>query len=169
MSEHKIYARHYRTIKTSDRLLVPLIKRCILHALRVENVSMPCEISVLITDDENIRILNREHRGLDETTDVLSFPMLEYSDAGWDFAQYVETDPETGRVVLGDIVLCAKRVDIQAVENEHSRERETAYLTVHSILHLLGYDHIDEGEDKKLMREKEEAILNELKIDALWD
>ena len=155
----KIYVRHSGTDKNA-RLSIPLIKQCVRETLRLEGVDVPCEVSVLITDDAGIREMNREFRGLDKPTDVLSFP-------AWDLVpgrflpSDCETDPETGRLPLGDIVLSAPRVDAQAHEYGQSRERETAYLTVHSTLHLLGYDHIDK-DDKKLMRVREKAVLAEL-------
>ena len=142
----KIYVRHDRG-SAGDRLSIPLIKHCIRETLRIEGVDEPTEISVLITDDAGIQKLNREYRGMDKPTDVLSFPMQ-----------------ETG--FLGDIILSAERVDKQAREYGHSRARETAYLTVHSVLHLLGYDHIDEADEKKKMRAREDAIMNQLDISA---
>jgi len=160
MISHKIYARH-SGIDIQQRLDITLIKSCIRATLSFENVDMPCEVSVLITDDRSVREINREFRGIDAPTDVLSFPMQEFAPPGWS-ASLCEDDPETGLVPLGEIVLSAEHVRTQAGELGHSAKRETAYLTVHSVLHLLGYDHIDEAEDKKKMREHEEAIMQEL-------
>lgn len=108
-----------------------LVTGCIRHVLAAEGVAYPCEVSVLITDDEGIRNLNRDYRGKDQPTDVLSFALE-------------EGQPGTaagGRRALGDIVLSAQRVISQAAEYGHSIERELAFLTVHATLHLLGYDH----------------------------
>ena len=148
----------------SDRLSIPLIKRCIRHTLRLEGVDIPCEVSVLITDDIGIREINREFRKIDRSTDVLSFPAQEILSPGRIIHQHGSIDSETGLLPLGDIVFSAERVGIQASENAQTRERETAYLTIHSVLHLLGYDHTDEAEGKRLMREREREILEELRV-----
>ena len=155
----KVYACH-RGVDKRVRLYIPLIKHCIRETLRLEGVDVPCEVSVLITDDTGIREMNREFRGLDEPTDVLSFPAWSLVPGGFSLSD-CEIDPESGLLPLGDIVLSALRVDAQAREYGQSRERETAYLAVHSALHLLGYDHIDEA-DKKLMRTREKAILAQI-------
>jgi probable rRNA maturation factor len=106
-------------------------------------------VDVSLVSDAEIRELNRVHRGIDKVTDVLSFPMP------------METDRETGRVFLGDILLSINRAKKQAEEYGHSLERELAYLTVHGALHLLGYDHMTEAE-KAAMREKEEYIMERM-------
>ena len=156
--KHSIYARHSRAAG-KKRLTIPLIKHCIRVALHCENVDIPCEISVLITNDRSICDMNREFRGINESTDVLSFPMQEFSPPGWSPPGRNAIHPETGLLPLGDIVLSAERVERQARENYQTRERETAYLTVHSVLHLLGYDHIDEADGKKQMRDREKEIM----------
>jgi len=125
-------------------------------------VGLPCEVSVLVTDDKGISDINREYRGVEGPTDVLSFPMLEFSPPGWADPGVGAVDPESGLAPLGEIVLSAERVAAQALENGQSRERETAYLTVHSVLHLLGYDHIDEADGKRLMRGREIIIMQEM-------
>ncbi|NMA25353.1 MAG: rRNA maturation RNase YbeY [Clostridiales bacterium] len=140
------------------RLNIPLLRRCVKAALQAEGADIPCEVSVLITDDEGIRALNRTHRKKDEPTDVLSFPMHAMTPGKFN-SDPSEINPETGRLPLGDIVLSAERVAAQAEEYGQSTDRETAYLTVHSVLHLLGYDHQDEGKEKRRMRQREEAIL----------
>ena len=127
------------------------LRRCITAALDAEGVSVPCEINVLITDDDGIRRINRDQRGIDAATDVLSFPMG-------------ERDPATGRLVLGDMVLNVDRARAQGAEYGHGAAHEISYLTVHSVLHLLGYDHVDEGPMKKQMRAAEEAILAEIEL-----
>jgi len=159
--KHKIYARH-AGLKDPNRLRLPLIKYCIGLALDIEGVDMPCEISVLVTNDHNIRALNREFRALDEATDVLSFPMLEFSSPGWETPDADKPDIETGLLPLGEIVFSGEKVSKQAQSYRRSREYETAYLTVHSVLHLLGYDHTDEAEGKRMMRGREEAIMSEI-------
>jgi len=157
LSGHRAYVRHAKAVNADARLPIPLIKQCISAALQIESVDMPCEVNVLITDDVGIREINREFRNLDKPTDVLSFPAQEFC-ASAEFENPI-ADPETGLVPLGDIVLSVERVDKQAREYGQSREREAAYLTIHSVLHLLGYDHIDEAEEKRQMRRREDAIL----------
>ncbi len=134
------------------------IKTCIRETLRSEGIDVRCEINVLITDDAGIRVINRETRKLDKPTDVLSFPMFEL-EAGNPPADWTDyADPSTGLVPLGDMCISLERAIAQAQEFGHSTRREVGYLTIHSMLHLLGYDHLDEGPQKKQMRGREEAI-----------
>lgn len=139
-----------------------LLRRVIPAVLEAEGVSVPCEVNVLLTDDEGIHAINLEQRQIDRPTDVLSFPMFELQPG--DKPDESEADPATGLVPLGDMVLSLERAREQAEEFGHSAERECAYLAVHSILHLLGYDHMDEGPMKAQMRAREEAILAELNL-----
>ena len=134
------------------------IRKCIQATLDAEGVAVRCEINVLVTDDAGIRVINRESRDLDKPTDVLSFPMfqLEAGNPPEDWTQYM--DPESGLVPLGDMCISLERAVAQAEEFGHSTRREVGYLTIHSMLHLLGYDHLDEGEQKRQMRGREEAI-----------
>ncbi len=134
------------------------IKKCIHETLNAEGVDVRCEINVLVTNDAGIQVINRESRQLDKPTDVLSFPMfqLEAGNPPDDWSEYV--DPATGLVPLGDMCISLERAVAQAQEFGHSTRREVGYLTIHSMLHLLGYDHLDEGPQKKQMRGREEAI-----------
>lgn len=134
------------------------IRTCIQETLKAEGVTARCEINVLVTDDVGIRIINKESRNLDKATDVLSFPMfqLEAGDPPEDWTAY--QDPASGLVPLGDMCISLERAVAQAAEFGHSVRREVGYLTIHSMLHLLGYDHLDEGEQKRQMRGREEAI-----------
>jgi len=143
-------------------LSIPLIKRCVLGVLHIERADAPCEVSVLITGDRGIQRINSEFRNIDEPTDVLSFPMQEFSSPGWAAIDREAADRETGLLPLGEIVLSAERVINQAREYGQSCERETAYLTAHAVLHILGYDHVDEAEGKKTMRERENSVLKEM-------
>ena len=125
------------------------------------------EINVILTDDEGIRKVNQECRQVDAPTDVLSFPMLEYEAAG-DFSGIDEEDdflfnPDTGALLLGDMMLSVERIKAQAAEYGHSPERELAFLVVHSMLHLFGYDHMEE-EERNVMEEKQRDILAALHI-----
>ncbi len=141
----------------------PLLERVITAALETEGVKTPCEVDVLITDDEGIHQINLEQREIDRPTDVLSFPMFNYT-PGNPPVDDADADPATGLTPLGDMVISLERAREQALEYGHPVERELSYLAVHSVLHLLGYDHVDEGEEKARMREREEAILSQLGI-----
>ena len=135
-----------------------IIKKCIQATLDAERIAVPCEINVLVTNDAGIHLINKTSRDIDRPTDVLSFPMFQL-DAGnppTDWEEY--QDPMTGLVPLGDMCISLERAKAQAAEFGHSPRREVGYLTIHSMLHLLGYDHLDEGEMKKQMRTREEAI-----------
>ena len=169
--KHKIIIRH-NNVPPKLRIPLPLIRRSILTALRVQDVEIPCEVSVLVTDERSIREINREYRGIDKPTDVLSFPMQELTPMqsltlqGWDSGDADVIDPDTGLLPLGEIVLSADMIDKQAQDNGHSRDHETAYLTVHSVLHLLGFTHTDEGNDKIKMRACEKEIMRELGFES---
>ena len=138
------------------------IRRCITQALQCLEVSVPCEINVLVTDNEGIRAINNATREIDRPTDVLSFPAFTFSpdELPDDWADYI--DHETGMVALGDMCISLERAVEQGREYGHGIKREIGYLVVHSILHLLGYDHVDEGPMKKQMRTKEEQIMEQL-------
>ena len=132
-------------------------------ALEAEGVDLPCEINVLLTDDEGIHQVNLDMREVDRATDVLSFPMFEL-EPGVPPEGEEYLDPATELCPLGDMCISLERAEAQAKEFGHSLEREVCYLTVHSVLHLLGYDHLDEGTMKAQMRTREEAILGKLGI-----
>lgn len=124
------------------------------------------EVNLLLTMNEQIREMNREFRGVDRPTDVLSFPMIEYEEPGvFDFLEERPDcfDPESGKLVLGDIVISKEKVFSQAKEYGHGVKREYAFLVVHSMLHLSGYDHMEDGE-RKIMEELQERILRKLEI-----
>lgn len=126
-----------------------LIEKSIAAVLKIEKLDENVEVSVSFVGDDEIRDLNREYRGVDKSTDVLSFPM--------------DDEFIIDNRILGDVIINTRRVMEQAEELGHSNERELSYLTVHSILHLLGYDHM-EDEDKKEMREREKLAMRELSI-----
>ena len=129
-----------------------LVKKAAVAALEAEKVAEDCEIFVTLTDDKGIHVINREQRSVDKPTDVLSFPIG-------------EMDYDTGCLFLGDMVLSLERADAQGQEYGGGYDHEVQYLTVHSVLHLLGYDHLDEGEEKARMRAREKAIMKELGYD----
>lgn len=132
-----------------------LIEKVVVACLQLENESLDYEISLSFVDDEEIRVLNRDFRGKDCATDVLSFPMEED-----DFQDFMEEDYIP---LLGDIVISAERALLQAQDFGHSLEREIAYLTAHSMFHLMGYDHMNDDE-KAVMRDKEKSVMKDLGI-----
>ena len=138
------------------------LRQAVTAALDAEGVDVPCVVEVCLTDDEAIHQTNLEMRGVDRPTDVLSFPMFELQPGEKPRAEWA--DPDTDRVLLGDMMISLERARAQAEEYGHSLEREICYLAVHSVLHLLGYDHLDEGPMKQQMRAREEAILGRLGI-----
>ena len=145
-----------------DKEITETIVNACEAALKYENCDFNAEISVTITDNEAIRKINKEFRNKDSATDVLSFPMLEFDEDG--NALDDEFDFDGDKVVLGDIVISAERAAEQAEAFGHSFKREIAFLTVHSMLHLLGYDHVTCEEDEKIMFRKQDEILEILKI-----
>lgn len=132
-------------------------------ALWMEGVSRPCAVNIRICGDDAIHEINREYRGVDRATDVLSFPMNELTPGAFD-PDACEWDYETDRAMIGDMVISMERCAEQAETYGHSFAHEVSYLTVHSVLHLLGYDHVDEGEDKRRMRAREKEIMRLLDV-----
>ena len=139
-----------------------VINKSVLEVLKSEECDFDCEVSVTIVTSDEIRALNKEHRGKDSVTDVLSFPILEFDEEGNIISSEFDFDDEM--VVLGDIVICEERAKNQAEEYGHSFKREIAFLTVHSMLHLLGYDHEDNINMEQIMFKKQKDILNNMKI-----
>ena len=137
-----------------------LIKQAAIRALEAEKVNVNCIISVMLTDDAGIRRVNRDFRGIDRETDVLSFPLNELERGAFDPA-LCEREPESGAVLLGDMMISLPRCEEQGADFGHGFDREIQYLTVHSVLHLLGYDHVDEGPMKAQMRAREKEILGD--------
>lgn len=148
----------YDCFTVQKAAVTSIVRKCITAALQAQGVEIPCEINVLVTNNYGIQAINLASRNIDNPTDVLSFPMFSF-DAGklpenWD--SYI--DPETGLCPLGDMAISLERAIAQAKEYGHSVRREIGYLTIHSVLHLLGYDHMDDGVQKAQMREREELI-----------
>ncbi len=159
MTENKIrviITNNQKAVKIPTGLRM-LIRRCCHAVLELEKFEGPAEISVRFTDNEEIRTLNAQYRNIDAATDVLSFPMGENG-------QY-DINLETGAKILGDVVISMEKAVEQANAYDHSLQREVAYLTAHSVLHLLGYDHT-ENMEKVRMREKEELVMNQLGLPA---
>ena len=132
-----------------------LIREAIVESLVYEGFENDVQLSVTFTDNEGIRAINKSYRNIDSATDVLSFPLV-------DFEGGEEPPTDEPLLPLGDIVISLERAREQALEFGHSYERELAFLTVHSMLHLLGYDHVNGGIEAVHMREKEEHVLTEL-------
>ena len=144
-----------------------LAKRVIEFALEHEESPYECEVNLTLTDNEGIREINRTYREIDKPTDVLSFPLINYEKAG-DFSALEENyddnfNPDTGEIMLGDIIISIEKVKEQADSYGHSIEREFAFLILHSMLHLFGYDHMTE-EEAAIMEEKQKIILDKMKI-----
>ncbi len=143
-----------------------IIKRVVDGALDMEECPYECEVSVTIVDSEEIRSINKEFRNIDSATDVLSFPMADYpAPAEFDFLEECDDcfNPETGELLLGDIILCAEKILEQAEKYGHSVVRELAFLTAHSMLHLMGYDHMEEAE-RIIMEDKQKGLMTLLGI-----
>ena len=135
-----------------------LIRRSVIAALDYEGYSNDCEVSVTLTDNEGIHALNNQYRGIDAPTDVLSFPLVEYENT--------EEPPVDEATMLGDIVISLERAEEQAEEFGHSFEREVAFLTVHSMLHLLGYDHVNSEAEDEEMRARQRDIMKTLGLEV---
>ena len=142
-----------KTVKIPTGLRL-LIRRCCHAVLEMEHFPDCAEVDVSLVDNAQIRTINREHRDIDASTDVLSFPLGENG--------VYDTDPETGAKMLGDVVLSIEQAMVQAESFGHPLQREVGYLTVHSMLHLLGYDHVDGGIEAVHMREKEEQVMTQI-------
>lgn len=156
MPKLKVYVKN-----NQNEIKVPvgirmLIRRCCQAVLTTEGFRENAEVSVSFVSNSEIRLLNKNYRNKDRVTDVLSFPLMEENN--------VERNPETGYVLLGDIVISLETAVKQAANYGHSLEREIGFLTVHSMLHLLGYDHESSPLDERIMREKEESVLEKLGI-----
>ena len=163
-----VFTRHeveiYGTLSKEEiKGVCAMLRKAVKTALDHEGVTEKTHIDIMLTDNAHIHAINLEQRGVDRHTDVLSFPMNQLIPEGFDPAM-CETDPASGRLMLGDMVISLEQCQAQAEEFGHSREREICYLAVHSVLHLLGYDHMDEGEEKAQMRRHEEEIMEKLNL-----
>ena len=135
-----------------------LIRRAVIAALDYEGYSNDCEISLTLTDNASIHAINKQFRNIDAPTDVLSFPLVEYDES--------EEPPVDGQNMLGDIIISLEKAEAQADEFGHSFEREVAFLTVHSMLHLLGYDHVNSEEEDREMRSRQSEIMKKLGLEV---
>ena len=152
------YEREDRLDLTYETIIQEIVE----EAVDYEDCPYEAEVNVLLTDNEGIRQINRQYRQIDSPTDVLSFPMADYDEPA-DFDRLEEQgadyfNPETGELLLGDIVISVDKVKEQARKYGHSESRELAFLVAHSMLHLFGYDHM-EDEERKVMEGKQEEIL----------
>jgi probable rRNA maturation factor len=157
----------YETNKKLEVDYESIINEVVEKSLDLENCPYEVELNVILTDNEGIKEINQEYRGIDAPTDVLSFPLIDYVTPS-DFS-HVEEDadsyfnPETGELLLGDIIISVEKVLSQAEEYGHSPKRELAFLVAHSMMHLFGYDHMEE-EERLVMEKKQEYVLSELNI-----
>ena len=154
MERVKVYISNQQNVVKIPTGIRLLVRRCCSAVLQMEEFIDPAEVSVTFVDNEQIRELNAEYRYKDSATDVLSFPLGENGE--------YDVNIETGALLLGDIIISVPRAIEQAEMYGHSLRREIGFLTVHSMLHLLGYDHENEGIEAVRMREKEEQVLNKL-------
>lgn len=152
------FSNRQRKVKLPQNVKT-LLTSAVKASLEVESVSEPAEVNITFVSDEGIKNINRDFRNINKSTDVLSFPLGENG--------VYDVNPENGRILLGDVIISVEHASIQAETFGHSFEREMAYLTVHSIFHLLGYDHIDEAEEKRIMREREEAALSAIGLQII--
>ena len=156
----------YETEKKLDLDYETIIRQVVEKAMDYEKCPYEAEVNVTLTDNAAIHEINREYRDIDRATDVLSFPMIEYEtpadfDALEDVMDQFPEDyfnPDTGELMLGDIVISVEKVEEQAEKYGHSKERELAFLTAHSMMHLFGYDHMEEDE-AKVMEAKQREVL----------
>lgn len=157
----------YEAVEQLELDYETLQKKVVETCLNYEDCPYETEVNILLTDDTEIMQINKDYRDIDTPTDVLSFPTIEYEKPG-DFTNIEKTcpdcfHPETGELLLGDIVISVERVKEQAMEYGHSLERELAFLTAHSMFHLFGYDHMEQ-EDRIIMEKKQNDVLNKLQI-----
>jgi len=158
--KHKINIQHdYDDMLCENN--ISIIERAVSETLLHQGTNMLCVVNVLITDDKTIREYNRDYRGIDKPTDVLSFPMQAFPQAGWKSLQNPELDEDTGDLPLGDIIISGITLTKQAKQYGNSVDYEAAYLTIHSTLHLLGYEHSTD-ESEKIMHSENEAIMKEM-------
>ena len=151
--EHEIYVSREKT-GLGHREAAGLIKKAVKMALDAEGINVPCVISVMLIDDEGIHAINKEFRNVDR------FPLNELTPGAFD-PDECERDLDSGAVMLGDMMISLEHCEAQGKEFGHGFSREIQYLTVHSVLHLLGYDHVDEGEMKRQMRAREKEIMGD--------
>ncbi|MBO4391618.1 MAG: rRNA maturation RNase YbeY [Lachnospiraceae bacterium] len=150
-------------VEASEELL-ELIRKVVIAACDHEKCEYEAEVNVTLTDNANIQEMNRDFRGIDSATDVLSFPLIEY-EAPADFSHVEDPEadcfnPDSGELMLGDIVISLERAAEQAENYGHSFEREVGFLTAHSMLHLMGYDHIEDSERLEMEKRQEEILQN---------
>ena len=160
MAEHSITIVSATEGLCDENAITAQFTKCIEYTLAHQNVEQACDIYVMLTDDAGIRELNAEHRNIDKATDVLSFPMLDLTPGEPIEVGPLELDPETGRLMLGDMVISVERAKAQAEQYGHSLLRELCFLGVHSVLHMLGYDHEKSEEDEKIHFALQEEILS---------
>ena len=162
MANHKINIT-FDIFSIKEPIVSAIIRRCIEATLSAEGITADCEINVLVTNDRGIHAINKASRDIDRPTDVLSFPMFQLEPGNPPTDWEDDLDPERELCPLGDMCISLERATAQAKEFGHPTRREIGYLTIHSMLHLLGYDHLDEGEMKAQMRQREETIASTIR------
>jgi probable rRNA maturation factor len=163
--ETKIFIDNEQNIIKTEDIHTRLLEKTAIACLNSENITIGCEINILITDDVSIKKLNREFRNIDFPTDVLSFPMVHMQN-GKMLPAEGDYDLDEGLLLLGDIVISIETAGAQALQYEHSLERELAFLVSHGMFHLLGYDHMQKDEES-IMLSKQEAVLGRMGLKRL--
>ena len=153
---HQIRIGFSTEVENEDEVRA-LVEKCARNVLSRENVDFPAEIDITVVDADTIREMNAEYRSKDSVTDVLSFPMYEFYNG--EPREELDEEPDTGCVMLGDMILCYTRACEQAKEFGHSAARECGYLTTHSMLHLLGYDHVTPEQERQMFGLQRQLLL----------
>lgn len=157
VDETRVYIEDEQTAVALKEEQLRLLQKTAMQCLKDENFSRGCEINILLTDDENIRQINKQHRDIDRSTDVLSFPMADINN-GEILSDQGDVDLDEGLLLLGDIVISVETALKQSEDYGHSFERELAFLAAHGLFHLLGYDHMQKDEETDMISRQESAL-----------
>lgn len=159
VDETKVYIDNEQTAVELIEEHLQLLQKTAMQCLRDEKFSMGCEINILLTNDESIRQINKQHRDIDKSTDVLSFPMADIKN-GRILSDQGDIDMDEGLLLLGDIIISMETALKQSEDYGHSMERELAFLTAHGIFHLLGYDHMEKDDETDMISRQEASLKN---------
>jgi probable rRNA maturation factor len=160
LDETSVYIEDEQTAVTVKEEQLDLLQKTVMQCLKNENFKLGCEINILLTDNESIRQINKQHRDIDKPTDVLSFPMADIKN-GEILSIQGDVDIDEGLLLLGDIIISMETALKQSEDYGHSLDRELAFLTAHGVFHLLGYDHIDKDTESDMIS-RQEAVLEKL-------
>ncbi len=157
VDETRVFIEDEQTVVTLKDEQLQLLKKTVMQCLKDETISRGCEINILLTDDESIRQINKQHREIDMSTDVLSFPIADIKN-GEILSDQGDIDMDEGLLLLGDIIISVETALKQSEDYGHSFERELAFLTAHGLFHLLGYDHMQKDEETVMISKQESAL-----------